>query len=365
MIHPRVISADSHVAEPGDLWLRYLEPAFRERAPRLVSEPDADRWYCEGLPPIPGGMTAPAGQRPEEFRHETRYDDGRKGGWDPHARLEDLAVDGVDAEVLYSSVTMLFYRLADIALLNACLRAYNRWLGDYCVAYPDRLKGIGLVALNDVDTAVAELATIRALGLVGVGIGVAIEDERAYDDPRYEPFWSEAEALGLPVSLHVLTTRQNHLQRFLLDYALLPGLAQRSLGAMVLGGVFERHPNLIALSVENDIGWLAHFMERLDHAFHRHRFLRGADGLTSDTPPSAYFRRNVRATFMKDVAGLATRHLIGPENILWASDYPHADSTWPHSQQVIAEQFGGVPEAEKRLITCENAARLYGFAPET
>src|SRR5438105_4062309 len=127
-------------------------------------------------------MTAPAGQRPEEFRHETRYADGRAGGWDPHARLQDMAVDGVDAEVLYSSVTMLFYRLADIPLLNACLHAYNRWLAEYCAAYPNRLKGVGLVALNDVNAAIAELATIRALGLVGVGIGVAIEDDRAYDD---------------------------------------------------------------------------------------------------------------------------------------------------------------------------------------
>jgi predicted TIM-barrel fold metal-dependent hydrolase len=142
----------------------------------------------------------------------------------------------------------------------------------------------------------------------------------------------------------------------------MPSWIQRSIAAMIFGGVFERHPDLIVLSVESDIGWIGNFLERMDHAFGRFRFLQGTGGVSADRLPSDYFHRNVRATFMRDKTGLATRHQIGLGNILWSSDYPHADSTWPESQKVIAEQFAGVPEGEKRRILSENAAALYGFS---
>lgn len=356
-----IISADSHVAEPGDLWTRYTEPAYRERAPKLMREEHSDVWYVESLPPSPAGMIAPAGKRSEDFSRIGRYEDSRAGGWDPTARLADMAVDGVDAEVLYPTVGMRMYQLRDLGLLNAILRAYNRWLADFCSVYPDRHKGIGLVALDDVDAAVAELPEIRRLGLVGVGIGLYMDDERPYSHPRYEPFWSAAEDLGLPVSLHVLTGKRKPFEQFMVDYAAMPVWVQRSLAAMIFGGVFERHPDLTVLSVESDIGWVGNFLERMDHAFQRHRFLQGTGGLQSDALPSAYYRRNVRATFMRDRAGLATRHLIGLNTILWSSDYPHADSTWPNSQAVIADQFAGIPEEERQLILHDNAAAMYGF----
>jgi predicted TIM-barrel fold metal-dependent hydrolase len=358
----KTISADSHVAEPGDLWTRYIDPAFRERGPRLVSEPHSDVWYCEGLPPSPAGLITPANTPSERLKREGRYADGIAGGWDPDARLKDMALDGVDAEVLYPTVGMRFYKLTDVALLNAILRAYNRWLADFCARHPDRLKGVGLVALDDADAAVAELPVIKELGLAGVGIGVYMDSEHPYSHERFEPFWAKAEELGLPVSLHIQTGKQGATDFLMVDYATIPYWNQRSLAAMVFGGVFERHPDLVAISVESDIGWVANFLARMDHTFRRHRFLWGMGGLKSDKMlPSEYYRRNVRATFMKDAAGVATRHLIGVETLMWASDYPHADSTWPHSREAIAEQFAGVPEDERRLILRDNVAGLYAF----
>src|SRR5439155_10157932 len=187
-----------------------------------------------------------------------------------------------------------------------------------------RLKGIGLVALDEVETASAELETIKSLGLAGVGIGVYVDDERQYNHPRYEPFCAAAEALELSVSLHILTGKRKAFEQFMVDYTAMPSWIQRSIAAMIFGGVFERHPKLIAVSVESDIGWIANFLERMDHAFGRFRFVMGTGGVLSDKLPSDYFFRNVRATFMRDHAGIASRHLIGTGNILWSSDYPHA-----------------------------------------
>src|SRR5206468_6460827 len=124
-----------------------------------------------------------------------------RGAWDPDARLPDMTRDGVDAEVLYPTMALRMYQLKDKGLLNACLRAYNRWLAGYCAAHPDRLKGIGMVSLHDVDAAIAELPEIERLGLDGAMIAVGSGDNPAYGDGTYDRFWAAAQELDLPVSL--------------------------------------------------------------------------------------------------------------------------------------------------------------------
>jgi predicted TIM-barrel fold metal-dependent hydrolase len=354
----RVISADSHVREPGDLWQNYLEPAFRERAPHLVSKEEGDYWVCDGRPPFPVRSANPPGAPIRRTSTVGRYADNLPGGWDPHARVADMARDGVDAEVLYPTVAMDFYQLPDLPYVYACFRAYNRWLADYCKAYPGRLKGIGVTSVEDLDAAIADLQQIRELDLVGVGLGIQINEDRDYDDPRYDPFWAAAQDLGLPVSFHTLTGKGNQLTRPGVDYAGMPHWIQRTIGLLIFGGVFARFSDLKVVSVESDIGWIPNWLERADHTARRSAAYREDP---SGPLPGDCFRRHVRATFIRDRVGIRLRDLIGVQTIMWSSDYPHVDSTWPESQVSIARDLVDVPENERRQIVGENAAGLYGF----
>ena len=122
--------------------------------------------------------------------------------------------------------------------------------------------------------------------------------------------------------------------------------------------MFERFPRLIVVSAENDIGWVPHLMQRMDHAYIR-KGARHAPKFPSGMLPSEIFKRNVRATFMEDLAGVSLATLVGPEVFMWASDYPHDDSTWPESRDVIQEQFAGIPSSHKDKITYSNAVSAY------
>src|SRR6185503_16065526 len=142
-----VIDADGHVLEPIDIWDKYIDPAFRDRAPRIVRDTDGkERLDVEGqrLGSQKGfGVIGAIGARQGEVDEETmQYIDGRKGGFDPHARIPDMDLDGIDAAFLYPSVGLFAGAIKDPALAAAVCRAYNRWLADYCSPYPDRLFGV-------------------------------------------------------------------------------------------------------------------------------------------------------------------------------------------------------------------------------
>ncbi|MCH8192012.1 MAG: amidohydrolase [Chloroflexi bacterium] len=358
-----VISADSHVAEPGDLWQNYMESPLRQRAPHVRTEADTDVFVCEGLDDFNVGLLAPAGTDPKKLSRKGRYADSRKGGWDPDERLKDMATDGVDAEVIYPTLAMRMYKVADVEFQDALFRAYNSWLSDFCNAYPDRLKGIAVVSLDDIERGMAETRRAAALGLRGVMVSSTPQEHELYTDLRYDPFWSLCQELDLPVSLHLFTGSKAHttIDHWLVEYTVSPHWVQQSVAALIFGGVFVRFPRLKVISVENDIGWAGTFLERIDHAYERHRHWSSTSaGLTRR--PSDYFHDHVYLTFMRDHTGIEIRHRIGLDNIMWSNDYPHTDSIWPHSREVIVSLFEGVPEAEKRRIVCDNAAELYHFA---
>jgi predicted TIM-barrel fold metal-dependent hydrolase len=357
-----VISADSHVAEPADLWQRYIDPAFRARAPRMRRDPDTDYFVCEGLNDFPVGLLAPAGTDPTKLQRKGRYEDSRKGGWDPHERMKDTALDGVDAEVLYPTLGMMMYRVEDVPFQDGLFRAYNNWMADFCKAYPDRLKGIGLISLADMERGMTEARRVAQLGMGGVMIASTSNDPDLYMGTRYDPFWALCQELDLPVSLHLFTGGKAHIgiAHWLVEYTTSPRWVQVSLTSLVFGGVFARFPRLKVVSVENDVGWAGNLLERMDHAYERHRHWSSTSaGLTR--PPSEYFHDHVFLTFMRDHSGIELRHRVGIKNMMWSNDYPHTDSIWPESQQVIASLFKGVPQTEKRRIVCENAAELYGL----
>src|SRR2546426_127065 len=185
--------------------------------------------------------------------------------------------------------------------------------------------------------------------------------ERPYSLPDYDPFWAAAQDLGMPLSLHIITGRrgvQLDPRRVLYRYMKLPQEIQLSFADLIVGGVLERFPRLKLVSAENDISWVPHFMYRLDHAYDR---LRHFEGLTLPMLPSEYMKRNVTATFQFETTNVDfTRQIFGAENIVWSSDYPHTDSTWPRSRDMIAQAFKGIPEGDVQKIVGGNVARLYG-----
>jgi predicted TIM-barrel fold metal-dependent hydrolase len=185
---------------------------------------------------------------------------------------------------------------------------------------------------------------------------------RAYDSPEWDPLWAAAQDTGLPLSLHILTGAEGSGldgASLMKTYPSLPHRMERSLSDIIFGGALHRFPGCKIVSAENDIGWIPHFLQRLDHSYHNYRALE--TGFTIPEKPSIYFKRQVHATFQDDRVGVVTRDFVGTDNLMWASDFPHSDSTWPNSQAVIARDFEGVPAADVAKITRTNCARVYGI----
>ncbi len=361
----QILSADSHVIEPADVWTSRIDKRFLDRAPRVIKrsgEREGDFFVAEGLRPFPVAGFAVAGVDPKDFaeRMAGGYPGVRPSAWDPALRIVDQDRDGVAGEVLYPSLGMRLFQMEDGELRAASFRAYNDWLADYCAPSPRRLAGVAMISLDDPAAGVAELSRVAKKGLRGAMIWGAAPAEKPYSDPAYDLFWAAAQDLAMPISLHILTERRggSDFQSVMKGYPALHHSVERTLAAMIFAGVLESFPKLKLVSVENDIGWIPHFLQRLDHSFEKYRYLEKE---TIENPPSFYFRRQVSATFQDDRVGVVMRHFIGVNNLMWASDFPHSDSTWPNSRQVIARDFEGVPDDERRLMTADNAAALYAL----
>ncbi|MEE9284916.1 MAG: amidohydrolase family protein [Dehalococcoidia bacterium] len=357
----KVISADSHVVEPGNLWTDYIDPTFQERAPRLERQGETDHFVCEGANIAPPFAFSVAGR---DLNPPRTFDEGvYPAAYDPDARLEHMAVDGIDAEVVYPSVGLRMFALADIELKLACLEAYNRWAADFCRVHPDVIKGLAMLAIDDVERAVSEMQTAKKMGLSGAMVTLASDDPHLYASESLDPIWRTAEELEMPLSLHLLTNQGPLDLRSEIESALYHAYIQRSLTNMVFTGVFFRFPGLKVVSAENDAGWAPYFMERMDYLFAdpRRQTYQDYPIKGKGMLPSEYVKRGVFFTFMRDASAVYVRDLVGTTNLMWASDYPHNDSTWPHSQAMIESLFGGVPEGPRRQMVADNAARLYGF----
>jgi predicted TIM-barrel fold metal-dependent hydrolase len=360
-MHAPIFSADSHITEPPGTYVERIDPAFRERAPKLVRhEQLGDVFVVDGMKnPVPMGLVAAAGKPAREISvFGVKFEELHRGGWDPDARIDDQTRDGVDGEILYPTVGMVLCNHRDFDYKQACFDAYNLWIAEYCSRHPDRLFGIGQTAVRSVPDAIADFQRIRELGLHGVMMPGQPQHED-YDHPMYDPLWQAAIDLGLPLSFHILTTREPGVTRGpkLNSFLSIIRGCQDLMGLFVFSGVFERHPALKLVCVEADAGWVPHFMYRMDHAYKRHRFWLPAGTLSK--LPSEYFRENVYVTFQDDWVAFQVTHLCNPRRLMWASDFPHSDSTWPCSQDVIREQTQRLSAQERRWILHDNVAELY------
>ena len=357
-----VISADSHVTEPPNTYLDFIDHAFKSRAPRMEQVGEmGDVFVVDGMArPVVVGLAAAAGKPPEEIRVKgTKFSELHRGGWDPEARMADQERDGVAAEVIYPTVGMVLCNHADFDYKKACFDAYNRWIAQYCSAHPDRLLGVGQTAMRSPAEGIEDLRAIKRLGLRGVMMpgNPAVED---YDSHAYDEFWEAAVELELPLSFHILTVRETaptrgpKMNSFL---SIIRG-CQDIMGTLILGGVFERHPKLRVVCVEADAGWVPHYMYRMDHAYKRHRYWLPA-GQQLSKLPSEYFAEHIYTTFQDDWVAFKCADQMNWRRLMWANDFPHSDSTWPWSQDMLKQHAADLTDEQRQAILCQNVADLY------
>ena len=209
----RIISADSHFVEPPSMWAERVDKKFRDRAPHTVrglNGREGEFFVCENISPVPVAGFFGAGVPSEALAEHTKkgMDAAPASVWDPAARIKDQDRDGVQAEVIYTSMGMPLYGLDDVELRVACFRAYNDWAMEYCSHDPKRLLPLGLITLEDIGAGVQELQRIAKKGMRGAMIWAEPPDERPYTHADYDPFWAAAQDLHMPLSLHILTGRK-------------------------------------------------------------------------------------------------------------------------------------------------------------
>ena len=366
----RIISSDSHILEPPDLWTSRIDPKFRDRAPYTVREDGKDLWYVEK--DLKVGVTALFSQAGKRFgqREEIAFgggpEDVRPGGYDPDERLKDMDADGVYGDLLYPSLGLLLFKVPDSELLSAMFRAYNDWLAEFCAAYPNRLKGVAMVNVDDVQDGIGELERARNMGMAGAMISVYPSPDQQYDLPVYEPLWAAAQDLGMPISLHTSTHRPGPLVGGLGENQTFTRRVnnefwvKNSLSNLIYTGVLERYPKLRFVVVEFELSWVPFFLDRLDYTY-LERQAAATYRFKNDLLPRDLFHNNVYLSFQEDDLGIQLRHIIGVDNLMWGSDYPHAESTFPKSQEILERILQGVPEEDKAKIAGGSAAKIYHF----
>ncbi len=371
MANEIIISSDSHVFEPPDLWTTRMDKAFRDRAPRLQRVGDVDQMIVDNGQMVAGiGLISNAGARfeaPETISDHGRFEDVHKGGYDPEQHLVDMEIDGVAGEVLYPSLGLSLFKVPDSALMSAIFRTYNDWLAEFCSTDPQRLKGLAMVNLDDVEDGIRELERAARMGLCGAMISEYPPETRRYLESEYEPFWAAAQELQMPLSLHTATRREGKptgsYHRTLHDAsrratkAFLPAV---SMCDMIFAGVFERYPRLMLAIVEFELSWVPYVLTNMEYTY-RERHEEASYRFQNQMTPSDFYYRNVVLSFQEDDIGIRLRDVIGVDNIMWGSDYPHSESTFPRSREVLDRILQGVSAEERAQIVGLNAARVYRF----
>ncbi len=364
-----IVSADSHITEPPGTYIDRIESKWKDKAPKMVTLSGiGDVFVIDGLKfPVPMGLVAAAGKPPEEIKIAgVKFGEMHRGGWDPDARIKDQDRDGISAEIIYPTVGMVLCNHKDFDYKKACFDAYNLWIAEFCSAHPARLWGCGQTAMRSPAEGIEDMRRIKELGLKGVMMP-GLPKEKDYDSRIYDPFWEAAVDMGLPLSFHILTGNEDtniagagvrgpRLNAFL---SIIRG-CQDVMGMLILSGVFDRHPKLKVVCVEADAGWVPHYMYRLDHAYKRHRHWLPAGVLSK--LPSEYFRENIYVTFQDDWVAFQMLDMCNDKRIMWANDFPHSDSTWPWSQDVLREHTKGLSEEQKRRLLHDNVCDLYGVS---
>ena len=387
---PRPISADSHAVEGPEVF-EGLPERFGDDAPRVVHTEDQGDYISipnnpkrsrnvavmalagtrlDYATPLPRAYASKPGAGSIDDPQIQAYFTGgyaamRPGLTDGARRGDDQDIDGVSAEILYPGWFPMF-SLPDLDLLIALQRNYNDWMHAQGTASGGRLVGLAALPVQQPAAAATELERVLALGFKGIVIPSNAPRGRRYSDDDYEPMWSLAEEAGVPVAFHVAC--MSHAPDWLkamserdpiVQYAGSPALIHDTLIELMVRGVCARHPQLKFVLAEFNAGWVAHWLDKVQQGWAREYARDPASAPPVDV--LEIWKRQFHATIEDDTAALRTREMIGEDTLLWGSDYPHTDSTWPCSSQVLDEMFDGYPAQTRDRITRTNVARLYSL----
>lgn len=374
-----VVDADAHVIEPDDLWERYFEPSLRERAPRHLNR--AFAIAVDGTPINTPADWEPGGDDRQQARRDERiqatfaelFPEAYARGFDAVAQLADMDREGIDLAFLYPSYGLFATASSDIdpLIADATCRAYNNWLADFCSAAPDRLHGVGMVALHDPTRAAREAARVHdELGFRGVFARPNPIRGRNLDDRAHDPLWEALSEHGMSIGLHEggmpplpqagADRLTNAEQKHICSHPMEQMVAAVSL---IYGGVLERFPGLRVVFLEAGCGWLPFWLERMDD--HYEKGLARDFGASNDLTmaPSEYFARQCFVSADADEHMLG--HVIealGDARIVFSTDYPHPDSKYPRAVEGFLA-LDGVSDTSKRQILWDNALDLYRIDP--
>jgi uncharacterized protein len=359
----QLISADSHVAVSHDQVKANLSPKLHEEYDAAVAAFTQRMSRGAGAANQAGAKMKRSDNKPSHIGANAVFE--RPGYGDPVERLADMDSDGVEVEVIYSEVSAFRYIPDMTSGASEATRAFNDVLSQFASPDPHRLCVSYQIPIQDISFAITEVKRVVELGAKSLQLPVFPSEfgQPEYYHERYFPLFAVIEESGLPICCHIgfkvsldeLTLRDPTPQKGIM-VSMTPLMTAESFGMWIMGGVFERFPRLKVVFVEPGLAWVAWWLHVTDDMVRR----QGYKFPAISELPSFYFHRNVYLTFIEEDFSLELlRDRIGVRNILWSSDYPHPVTSWPHSRQVVAEQFRSVPSEDRKLILSENAKRVW------
>jgi uncharacterized protein len=375
-----MISADDHLDLqylPSDLWTARLPKSLRDRAPHVEARDGGSVWVCDGGPwGRWAGTPRPPGPKPA-FNAFDRggVDESEMRPANAELRLADMDRDGVEAQVMYGPVSSM--TVADPVLRTACFQAYNDWLIEFCSAAPRRLLGAAILPAEDPAAARDEVYRLAKEGSLRQANLQIANAAPSIHDKAWEPLWTAFEETGLILSFHVVVFGVGGslvgTPAHVLDTPagvfnttkLFMGQFLEPFVDLFAWGILERHPKLRLVMAESGVGWLPWIVQELDYRFWRlweaKAYWEQRGGIRHTVKPSELFRRQVWVSFQDDLVAMSLLGFYGEGHLLWASDYPHPDSTWPNSRRVIDKQMADRTPQVRKQLTRDNAAALYGL----
>lgn len=342
-----LISADAHVEEPHDLWWENLPERLREDAPRMIQSSGDGGWELM----ING---APRGWGTAELE--------RIQNLDADHRIEVMLSDGIAGECIFPTIGLYLWNMTNAEAGAACCRIYNDWILELLEKRSPRFRCAGVIPTWDIDVAIKEVEYIAEIGLAAAMLPLV--GTPAYNHPRWEPLWEAIKKTGLPVVMHQGTGHDMVFHRgpgaSVSNLLATQSMAPRTAGLLTTAGVFERHPEMHVVMVEVNASWIPWAMSTLD--FYTDAFM-GYGWVKPELPlkPSEYLIRNIHATFQNDPAAINGLPLTGASPLLWGSDYPHDEGTYPHSRGVVKNLFDGIPLEDTKKMVGGTAADLFRF----
>jgi predicted TIM-barrel fold metal-dependent hydrolase len=341
-----VVSADSHILETSDLWKERLPARFKDRAPRLYYD-DEGYFHLEA-----------EGRSLDVPGLNTMLVEGREGMAEVEERIKDLDAEGVDKDVIFPQRTLSLVGLQDLELRDVCMRAYNEWLSEYCRAYPDRLYGVGILNWWEPEAARDNLQELKALGFKAMEIPSSPPGV-FYNSRSMEPMWDAIEESGYAISFHIGENIQTRGLGALGTFQMQTFSPFRRLfGLMVFSGILERHPQLKVIFTEGGAHWVPAALFDADRIY---RDFESEMNPKLANMPSYYWWQSCYVTFQEDPIGMELLHHIGAHKVLWASDYPHPESTLGYSARAVRDIIATVGEEAGKAIVGGNAVEIWGL----